>query len=214
MRNLDSANLSAAALRIFIAGVLAMLAACSSAPRQSMLPARALAAPAAVPAREFQQVLVAQYHEREMKMLVAGRISETAVDLSAMTPQGAPLFNVHFDGTTAQIDKQIGVPDGLSPQSILEDLQLVYWPTAQLNQLWSATDVAGWQVQDTNEGRELTLNSRPIITVKSAQDSWSGVVELQHLIYGYHLTITTLSQTLIFSKQSASPQQTTTPSLP
>lgn len=208
MLNVDSANLSAASLRIFIAGIFAMLAACSSAPRQSMLPARALAAPAAVPAREFQQVLVAQYHEREMKMLVAGRISETAVDLSAMTPQGAPLFNVHFDGTTAHIDKQIGVPDGLSPQSILEDLQLVYWPTAQLNQLWSAADAAGWRVQDTNEGRELTLKSQAVIAVKSASDPWAGVVELQHLIYGYHLTITTISQQLL------SPQKPVASALP
>lgn len=181
---------------IFVVTLLSMLTACSITPHQFALPSRALAAPDAVPAREFQQVLIAHYNGREAKMLVAGRISAIAIDLSAMTPQGAPLFTVHFDGKTAQIDKQIGVPDGLSPQSILEDLQLVYWPTEQLNQLWAAADASAWQVQNSAQGRELALKEKSIISVSSAADPWSGTVELQHHVYGYHLTITTISQKL------------------
>lgn len=211
MRKSFSPIFGASLLPTLLSALVLVLAACSSTPRQLALPARALAAPAAVPAREFQQVLIARYNQREAKMLVAGRISATAIDLNAMTPQGAPLFNVHFDGKTARIDRQIGVPDGLSPQSILEDLQLVYWPSEQLNQLWRAADTSGWQVQSTAEGRELKLKAQSIITVKSGVDPWSETVELQHHAYSYHLTITTISQKLISPQQLGSPQKAVSP---
>lgn len=187
--------------RALFATLLALvLAACSATPTQlqsQKLPARTLAAPAAVPAREFQQLLIAHFQNREAKMLVAGRITAQGVDLTALTPEGVPLFDVHFDGNTARIEKQIGVPDGLSPQSILEDLQLVFWPLASLNELWSHTPAPQWQVSSSATGRELIFGEQHIVDVTSAIDPWSAPVELQHRLYGYHLSITTLSQRLL-----------------
>jgi hypothetical protein len=184
---------------------LAVLSACATTRAPQKLPARPLVAAAAVPAREFQQLLEASYGDQRMRLLVAGRITADAVDLAALTPEGVPLFDVHFDGTDATIKRQLGVPDTLSPHAILEDLQLVFWPVAALNAHWqAAAPDQQWQVQATANGRVLTHQGNAVISVTSAPDPWSGPVELQHDVYRYHLSITTLSQTAL--SQTALPQ--------
>jgi hypothetical protein len=166
---------------------------------QRPLPEFPLAAPNKVSAREFQQSIAVEYRQQHFQLLVAGHISAEAVELAALTPEGVSLFTLRYDGEHMDVRYQLAAADSvrkqqLPPAAIVADLQLVYWPVAALNERGGKH----WQVRETATQRELLLDGKPVERATySGADPWSSPVQLEHLRYGYHLTITTLTQTLL-----------------
>jgi hypothetical protein len=184
------------AARATVTVLARVLTACAGAPRR--LPERALAPPAAVPAREFQQAIVADYHGRRWQLIVAGRITAAAVELAALTPEGVSLFTLRYDGADLAVQRQLPARDGAAPQlppaQVIADLQLVYWPAAALNR----AGAPHWRVDAAPGRRVLSLDGAPVERVSfDGDDPWRTPVHLEHLRYGYRLTITTLSATLL-----------------
>lgn len=178
--------------RATVALLALMLGACAVVPKR--LPERPLAPPGAAPAREFQQGVAVDYRDHHFQLLVAGRIDADAVQLAALSPAGFTLFTLRYDGVKLDVQQRAPAQDNgagqLPPAQIVADLQLVYWPLAALN----AAGAPHWRVTERPGERVLSWDGTPVERATFAGgDPWRAPVRLEHLRYGYRLTITTLA---------------------
>jgi hypothetical protein len=93
-----------------------------------------------------------------------------------------------YDGQATSVDNNVPIPPQLTPERLVADLQLVYWPATTLDKPLAA---AGWQLSEVGAGtRRLRRASRLIAEVHYAgSDAWSGRAWLVNLEHGYTLSI-------------------------
>ena len=109
----------------------------------------------------------------------------TVVGLSAM---GVRLFTIKYDGQSTSVDHTLPIPPQLTPERLIADMQLVFWPLAAIEQPLHA---AGWQVSEVAPGtRRLKHGSQLVAEVHYADDDpWAGRSWLVNLEHGYTLNI-------------------------
>ena len=167
------------------------LAACASVPTgmTSKEAVRPLVAPTTLGAdRVVSQVVRGALAEREMTIncvvTVKGGVM-TVVGLSAM---GVRIFTIKYDGQSTSVDNSLPVPPQLTPERLLGDLQLVFWP---LSALATPLKASGWEVTEPAPGtRRLRRDARLVAEVHYAStDPWVSRSWLVNLEHGYTLNI-------------------------
>jgi Protein of unknown function (DUF3261) len=115
-------------------------------------------------------------------------VKDGTMTVVGLSSTGVRLFTVRYDGTEVHAGKGLPLPEQLTPERLLADLQLVFWPLASLQK---PLQEAGWQVSEPAPGtRRLRHGDRLIAeTHYGDQDAWTGRSWLVNLEYGYSLQI-------------------------
>lgn len=152
-------------------------------------PLSALVTANAVAPAEFQQVISASFHQEKQTFIVAGKITAEYIKLMALTPAGLPMFTITHRQQNTQLEKHLPLPAQVDPYAILQDLQLVFWPAASLD---NALDV-DWKLAQKKHKRIFTYQNTPGIEIQYATSNpWQGEVTLDNHLLGYQLFIKTL----------------------
>ncbi|MDP2098579.1 MAG: DUF3261 domain-containing protein [Methylobacter sp.] len=147
------------------------------------------------PARRIVQQINAVWADREETLLAVLELDAQHIAMAGLSLSGLSLFNLTYDGNTVVSDKSPLLPDAVNPAFILGDLQLTFWPLAELQKNLPA----GWHLESGQGKRILTVDGKKHaeITYLSAETDWPKAVELVNLQYNYRLNITTISYDLL-----------------
>lgn len=169
---------------------IALLGACAGAPPAKPDPApRPLLTPASLGAeRAVSQVVRAAFGAREATFSCVVTVKDGAMTVVGLNTVGIRLFTLRYDGKAVHSEKAAAVPNELEPQRLLVDLQLVFWPLAELQGRWHP---AGWQINEPAAGmRRLRRDDSLVAEVHYAGgDPWTGRAWLVNFEHGYSLQI-------------------------
>lgn len=171
----------------------ALLAACQgTAPRapQPAPPPRPLApVSAALPALELSEQVRASHGKQHYRFIALLSLRPGQLHLAALSPLGAPLFEIAFDGEHLDTHTAVPLPPGVDARRIIADLQAVHWPRAAL----AAALGRQWQVRDSRNRRTLAYRGQPYLRIQyNDSNSWYGSASLDNLVFGYHLDVSTI----------------------
>lgn len=150
---------------------------------------RPLLAPASLgSSRAVNQIVRGALGERELTMNCVVTVKDGAMSIVGLSAMGVRLFTIKYDGQTTTVDNTLPIPPQLTPERLLADLQLVFWP---LETLKAPLATAGWQVSEATQGtRRLRHGTQLVAEVHYANtDPWSGRSWLVNLEHGYTLNI-------------------------
>lgn len=173
---------------LLVALPLLLSTACAMFGAGSM-PERALAPPAAVDDRSFQQILTVYTDTAERRLIAAGQIRNGVLVLALLTPAGMELLRLRHDADGLVVHRERDLPPGMTPRAMLADFQLVHWPAEALRAAWGDR----WTLIDRTRQRILSYRSQPQVRVEYDGQRWHDPVELEHRQYGYRLQVKTLS---------------------
>jgi len=164
--------------------VVAILAACSTQPTRSPapgMPSLKLAPASLGGTLALQQRLVFTHGERSNTVDALLEADADSVRL-VLHQQGQVMLRLAWDGQTLQQSRAAQLPEALSAQRVLDDLQLVHWPAPAIR----AALPAGLQLQDAGAGRRLLHGHETVASVR-----WSGEhdARLENHREGYRLDI-------------------------
>jgi len=153
----------------------------------TMLP---LAAPMA-PARRVLQQITASWQDRQDTLLCVLELDARRIAMAGLSPDGLSLFNLSYDGTTVNADKSPLLPETVAPAFIIADVQLIYWPLAELRKILPFE----WRLEANEQHRSLYYKQQKKVEVNylSPDAVWPKAVELINYQYNYRLHIKTLS---------------------
>lgn len=137
------------------------------------------------------QRIRADWSEQSSTFLCVLELSQKHIAMAGLTEDGLSLFNLQYDGKILQLEKSPLLPENVQPQFIVSDLQLSYWPLAELqNRL-----PIDWRLVTTANRRLLYRGNELFAEViySASNDLWPQTVELINHIYHYRLYITTVS---------------------
>ena len=175
--------------------VVVLLTSCAHLGRRAELPKLALA-----PVSYGGQL--AQTQRLTFSPLRANKKTDSAVidALLEITPDTLQLvgfmlnqqmLKLHWDGAKLDAEQSEKLPVSVTPAQVLRDVQLVYWPNAPIQ----AALPLGWQIQTSEQQRELRQNGRLWLRIRYQTDAQrNGVIELENLAEGYRLHIEALSE--------------------
>ena len=177
--------------RRFVASMFLLgLTACASSPQpHPVQTSRPLVSPVALGVeRAANQVVRGAIGDREMTLNCVITVKDGAMTVVGLNAMGVRLFTVRYDGTQIEADHSVSTPAELTPERLIADLQLVFWPLASLQQPLQA---AGWTVSQPVPGiRRLRRGDRLIAEAHYRdQDPWAGRAWLANFEYGYSLQI-------------------------
>src|SRR5688500_889390 len=102
----------------------------TSAPAES---ARPLVAPSTLGAeRTVTQIVRGAFGPRDMTMNCVVTVKNGTMTVVGLSAMGLRVFTIRYDGATTSVDNTLPVPAQLTPERLLADLQLVYWPLQTL----------------------------------------------------------------------------------
>lgn len=173
--------------------MLALLAGCSAVQHKEIAgqPAAMPIAPPTGPARRVVQQLTATWTDRQESLVCVLELDSRRIAMAGLTNEGLSLFNLSYDGHTLTSDKSPLLPDAVAPEFMIADLQLVYWPVAELENILPA----GWRLETGPDYRLLYRQNDRKVEVRylSPDAVWPRAVELTNHQYHYRLNIKTLS---------------------
>lgn len=151
-------------------------------------PARPLASPAAAGEHAVSQVVRGAVGAREVTLSCVVSVKDGVMSVVGLNALGVRLFTIRYDGSQVSVDKSFGVPDALTPDRLLADLQLVYWPLSPLQEVLRPS---GFELTEPAAGtRRLRRDDRLVAEVHYATtDAWSGRAWLVNIEHGYSLQI-------------------------
>jgi hypothetical protein len=124
-------------------------------------------------------------HELE----AAVEIDPERIDLVALS-MNQRVMSLHYDGRLLESWRHPVLPAELRAEDVLQDLQLTLWPVEVLRPALPA----GWRIQENGMRRILLVAEQPVVEIRySGEPRWNGNIVLNHLRYGYRLTIQTVS---------------------
>jgi hypothetical protein len=175
---------------IALAAILSLCACATTpapAPRETS-PARALAPPSAAGERAVSQVVRGAFGARELTLRCVVAVKDGVMSVVGLNAMGVRLFTLSYDGKVVRTDKGVTAPDAITPERLLADLQLVFWPLASLQQTLRP---AGFELNEPAPGtRRLRRGDRLVAEVHHAgPDPWHGRAWLVNLEFGYTLQI-------------------------
>jgi hypothetical protein len=138
--------------------------------------------------RAVNQLVRGALGEREMTINCVVTVKGGTMTIVGLSAMGVRIFTIEYDGQTTSVDANLPVPPQLTPERLLADLQLVYWPLSILQKPLAA---GGWQVSESTPGtRRLRRDTRLVAEVHYASaDPWAGRSWLVNLEHGYTLSI-------------------------
>jgi len=147
------------------------------------------------PARRIVQQINAVWTDRQESLLAVLELDAKHIAMAGLSNDGLSLFNLAYDGNTVVSDKSPLLPESLNPEFIISDLQLVYWPIAELQKKLPV----GWRLEEADKKRFLTIRGKKQVEVNylSPDPVWPKAVELVNFQYNYRLNIKTISYDLI-----------------
>jgi hypothetical protein len=147
------------------------------------------------PARRIVQQITAVWADRQEALLAVLELDEKHIAMAGLSNEGLSLFNLTYDGHTVVSDKSPLLPDSVAPEFIISDLQLVYWPIAELQKILPAE----WRLETGQNKRILIVRNKKQVEVNylSPDPVWPKAVELVNFQYNYRLNIKTLSYDLV-----------------
>jgi len=169
--------------------VLAFVGCAATAVKSPNDAARPLLAPSSLGVdRTANQIVRGAFGEREMTLTCVVTVKDGVMTVVGLSAMGIRLFTLRYDGVQTTIENTLPIPPQLTPERLLGDLQLVYWPLSVLDK---SLQVAGWQVSEPTPGtRRLRRDNRLIAEVHFAGvDAWQGRSWLVNLEHGYTLSI-------------------------
>jgi hypothetical protein len=143
------------------------------------------------PARRIVQQLTAVWPGRKEILLCVLELDKQHIAIAGLSADGISLFNLSYDGNKLVLDKSPLLPDSFSPEFIIKDLQLVYWPLAELQKILPRQ----WRLEADSHHRRLYLNNEKSVDVDYLQPDavWTKTVDLTNHRYHYQLHIKTIS---------------------
>jgi hypothetical protein len=177
--------------RFVAIAVVVLLAGCGTHTTQPATGdgSRPLLAPVTLgSARAVNQIVRGALGERELTMNCVVTVKDGVMSIVGLSALGVRLFTIKYDGQATTIDNALPIPPQLTPERLLADLQLVFWPLDALKQPLAT---AGWQVSEPTPGtRRLRHATQLVAEVHYAStDPWSGRSWLVNLEHGYTLNI-------------------------
>lgn len=147
------------------------------------------------PARRIVQQINAVWADRQESLLAVLELDARHIAMAGLSNDGLSLFNLTYDGHTVVSDKSPLLPESVSPEFIITDLQLVYWPIAMLQKKLPAE----WRLEDGRNKRFLYVRNKKQVEINylSPDPVWPKAVELVNFQYNYRLNIKTISYDLI-----------------
>ncbi len=177
---------------------LAFLSACSLlSPPQNKPPQASQSAewipfaPPLGPSRRIVQEITAKWQDRQETILCVLELDERHIAIAGLSGDGISLFNINYDGKKVDMDKSPLLPSGFSPEFMVKDLQLAYWPLAELQKRLSKQ----WRLEADDKQRRLYFDSGKYVDVDYLQPdpNWAKSVVLTNHRYHYQLHIKTIS---------------------
>ena len=149
-------------------------------------------APPAGPSRRVVQQITAQWPDRTETLLCVLELDKQRIAMAGLTNDGISLFNLTYDGKTIVSDKSPILPDSVTPEFIITDLQLVYWPVALLQK---SLHGSSWRLEVDSNHRRLYYQGNKTVEVNYLLPDaiWAKSVELINYRYNYRLRIKTIS---------------------
>ncbi len=95
---------------------------------------------------------------------------------------GQTVAKLSWDGATMEQSHSERAPDVVTPERILSDVQLAFWPAAAVREGLPS----GYSLLDDGARRTVLHDGRPFVSVNVGD---LARVELEHHAYGYRLTI-------------------------
>jgi hypothetical protein len=143
------------------------------------------------PARRVVQQISAQWQGRQEIMLCVLELDQKHIAMAGLSSNGISLFNLSYDGKKLALDKSPLLPENISPKSIIKDLQLVYWPIAELQKILPPR----WSLKSSLKHRYLYYDGNSWADVEYSQVDaiWAKSVVLTNHRYHYKLNIITVS---------------------
>ncbi|SJM89933.1 conserved exported hypothetical protein [Crenothrix polyspora] len=143
------------------------------------------------PARRVVQQLTAIWPGKQETLLCVLELDQQHIAIAGLSSDGISLFNLSYDGKKLVLDKSPLLPDSFSPELIIKDLQLAYWPVSELQRLLPQQ----WRLEADSRHRRLYFNNVLRVDVNYLQPDaiWPKTVELTNHRYHYQLHINTVS---------------------
>jgi Protein of unknown function (DUF3261) len=181
-----------------IAGTTAGLLACSIPGSRPATPAATtdignylpVLTPAALgETHEVSQVLTARFNGELRRLRSVVSVSADRLEIILLSSAGLRLVSLTVDerGLTAQ--RTVNVPAVLDARQLLNDMQLVYWPLAELNSAWAGS--TGKVTQLDVATRELWRAGQRVAIVRYSGNAWAAGVVLTHFAPDYQLQLDT-----------------------
>ena len=174
------------------------LSACANTPAiPEAAPAEeifALAAPLG-PARRIEQKITAVWPGRKERLLCILELDRQHIAVAGLNQNGLALFSLNFDGKKTVVDKSPLLPAGFAPEFIVRDIQLAYWPQAELEKHLPRQ----WRLI-TGSTRRLVYRDKVLlfdINYSEPDSAWPSLVVLNNRSQHYRLEIETLSHEII-----------------
>jgi len=147
------------------------------------------------PARRIVQQLTAVWADRQESLIAVLELDAQHIAMAGLSNEGLSLFNLTYDGKTITTDQNPLLPATVKPEFFITDLQLVYWPIAELQK----TLPSQWRLEATDTLRSLYFKEAKQVEIRylTPDAIWPKEVELVNLHYHYHLKIKTLSYELV-----------------
>jgi hypothetical protein len=160
---------------------LALQGCTTPQPRRSAMPELRLAPAEAGQTLALAQRLTISRQDQTQTVEAMLELSETKLEL-ALLLMGQPVARLSWDGRTLQEQRVPGLPEQVSAQRILTDLQLVVWPAVALARALPP----GWSLGEQDGLRELRQQGDVVARVRY-RSRWDA--ELENLREGYRLRI-------------------------
>lgn len=143
------------------------------------------------PARRIVQQITAIWPNHQETMVCVLELDKHHIAVAGLSGDGISLFNLSYDGKKLAMEKSPLLPSNFSPELIIKDLQLVYWPVAELQKILPKQ----WRIDADNSHRRLYLNnnSHSDVDYLAPDPVWPKSAKLTNYRYRYQLTIKTLS---------------------
>jgi hypothetical protein len=149
-------------------------------------------APSIGPSRRVVQQLTVQWSGRKETFLCVLELDKQRIAMAGLTNDGFSLFNLTYDGKRIVSDKSPLLPDSVAPESIITDLQLVYWPATVLKKNLYGSP---WRLEFDTSHRQLYYQGNKTVEVNYLLPDavWAKSVELVNHSHNYRLLINTIS---------------------
>jgi hypothetical protein len=175
--------------RAFIFAIFLSISACRTTPIGEQPLSRPLLSASVLNGdRSVTQVVHGAFGSRDMTLNCVVTTRGDSVTVIGLTAMGVRLFTLKHESGAVQVEKHMPIPEQLTPERLLADFQLVYWP---LSALKAPLERAGWRISEPySRTRRLYRGDRLIAEVHyESNDPWHGRVWLVNLEYEYTLGI-------------------------
>lgn len=163
------------------AGLLAGCATTPDRPPAPAMPALSLSPASLAGTLALEQRLVFRHGERSDTVDALVEADARVVKV-VLHRQGQVLLRLAWDGRQLQEQREAQLPEALSAQRVLDDLQLVNWPAGAIN----AALPAGWRLLVRDGDRRLQHQEQTVATVRR---TGPDQVRLENHREGYRLDI-------------------------